>query len=786
MYKKSINIILTVFLLALFFSPLKMFCQWERIKTIPPPYDNNYWLEIWFMPSDPNYIWICGYNSQVIRTTDGGKSWAGVTLPGNMQLEGIMFPDKRVGYVSGILDDQYGVIYKSTDGGASFFNVTPPQLNGNILWGNYFISRDTGMVMASDCGIQEFWRTTNGGARWSMVQKSTEINSALTDVELHRTDTSWAVSSGRIWISTNIGLTWKIFSVSGGDDWQEDFHIVNNTILVPYNTECAGSGYDGGMRMSTDRGNTWRQKSTGYPMYGTYLMDEKRGWGCGFTKSVYYTSDGGFNWELRNCGIEGLDSLDDMCFINDTTGYVVGHGVYKYVQTKTVKPTIITSNNIACDGDTVILEIKERYKFYKWSNGSTDSKIYVTKPGLYTAIAYDRVCDTTIEDSINIYFNPKPELTLSPERNPVICEGDTIIIAAVSNDVSYLWSTGDTTAQIKVTKDGIYRVKVTNIFGCSVADSFKVKVVPLPKPKINVRGRYIFCIGDTTFLDVPSGFKSYKWFNKNMELQGAITNKITVTQSGTYSVIVETKEGCIGNSDTVNIFVKIDKNRLTYKLAAKNNFSLDSTYYPGLICKDFVIYNISDSIYTIDKPYLFGNLAFSIPQSQLSIKINPNDSAVLKICFSPVKLGIERDTLMLDDVCDPHYVPLVALSLADEFVSSGICAGEIDAKTIALPDKYIFSASEPYPNPALLIITVPFVKETNVNETYIESANLYNSLGEVIKSGATGYLIEDKNDNSIQSSGEFIFNTSDISQGLYYIAIRTKNKRLIFPVIVSK
>lgn len=58
-------------------------------------------------------------------------------------------------------------------------------------------------------------------------------------------------------------------------------------------------------------------------MFGAYLLDQNRGWACGDKGEVLYTSNNGKNWEKKNCGI-GSANIDDIWFINDTTGWAVG------------------------------------------------------------------------------------------------------------------------------------------------------------------------------------------------------------------------------------------------------------------------------------------------------------------------------------------------------------------------------------------------------------------------------------------------------------------------------
>ncbi|MCX7908107.1 MAG: choice-of-anchor D domain-containing protein [Ignavibacteria bacterium] len=298
---------------------------WQKIQNIPSPFSNNYWLDVYFHPSNPNYGWICGFNGMIIRTTDGGNTWRGSTVNA-YHLESIHFPSLQIGYVSGVEG-----IFKSTDGGATWFDVTPPNTRDTThFWGCYFLNENYGVLVGDGCfgRNQHFWLTTDGGSTWS-VFLGTENNSGMTDALLYPNGLGYASSSGRIWITIDSGRTWQIFATSGPNLWQEEITNYGSSFLVPYSgTTCTGGGNDGGMRFSTNNGTTWNSFRTGVPMFGTFLIDSQKGWACGYYTEVYYTSNGGSNWQRRNCGIQS-GNLDDLWFINENNGWVVGEGVYK-------------------------------------------------------------------------------------------------------------------------------------------------------------------------------------------------------------------------------------------------------------------------------------------------------------------------------------------------------------------------------------------------------------------------------------------------------------------------
>lgn len=300
--------------------------RWEKVTNIPSSYLNNYWLDVYFYPSNTNYGWVCGFNGRVAFTTDGGNSWRGSTVTGAYHLESIHFPTLTIGYTSGV-----DGIFKSTDGGQTWVDVTPAgAADTTTFWGCYFLNENYGMVVGDGCGgrQQHFWLTTDGGNTWSVFLGS-ENNSGMTDVLLYPNGVGYATSSGRLWITSDSGRTWNVFSNSGPNLWQEEITNYGSSFLVPYaGTTCTGGGNDGGMRFTTDNGSTWNNFRTGTPMFGTFLIDSRKGWACGYSTEVYYTSNAGSTWVKRNCGIKS-GNLDDLWFISENNGWVVGEGIYK-------------------------------------------------------------------------------------------------------------------------------------------------------------------------------------------------------------------------------------------------------------------------------------------------------------------------------------------------------------------------------------------------------------------------------------------------------------------------
>ena len=784
---KLLNNKISLVLLLFVFAFANIFAQWDEITTIPPQFQNSKgWLEFWFLDDEPNYGWVCGFNGMVIRTTDGGKSWQGTIVPNADQLESITFVDKMTGYVSGTSVFGYGAIYKSVDGGKTWREITDPR-RASQLWGNYFLDKNNGIIIGGGCQYTplQFFRTADGGKTWRLFEYPA-MESALSDVVLNSDGSGYATSSGLIWITTNSGYSWKIMSKSGAYDWQEDLHISGRTILVPYSKGCNGNMSNGGIRISADFGTSWRQFNTHEPMFGAWLMSEREGWACGHKASLYHTTNGGLSWELENCGIDPDDVLDDFWFINDTTGFVCGQKVYRYSIPKNIQTHIISSSLIACDGDTIILAADGHYNHYEWSNGSTDSLIKVTKTGTYELTVYNSICDTTHSESITILFNPRPTLELLINQDTVICDGDSVELAVKTDATLIKWSTGEINDTIIVKKEGTYKVTVSNEYGCSTEKEVNIRVVPLPEPELTLRGRSLFCSGDTSEIVATPGYARYIWYDGNGNHWETKTNVLKVGSSGRYYCIAVNEEGCTGSGkDSIEITVINEINRLSFSFPEEKEFDMDSTYFPNMICKTMRVCNVTSKDWDIDLPYLFRNIAFSFPLMQFPLHIHGGDSADIKVCYSPTQLGVERDTILFEDICNPHYLILKGRSLVSSYVSSSVCNVPVVGHTIELPGKYRFSTTEPYPNPAGKTVRVPFNKIGNVGDDNEETAIIYDIYGNVVKEASRKiFAFSDADDDLRTIIGEFYFDTEGIKSGSYIIVIRTETGVIKYNLII--
>lgn len=155
---------------------------------------------------------------------------------------------------------------------------------------------------------------------------------------------------------------------------------------------------------------------------------------------------------------------------------------------------------------------------------------------------------TQIEDSADIIvFN-------SPDANYTI--NGNIITVPSDNTNTYAWYLNGSaipdgnTSSIEMIEGGLYYCEVTTSVGCSSQSS-----------------TYIFCPEITPEYDalamevsVPAGFNTYQWYFNGVEVDGADTFYLLATQSGNYSVAIQTNYGCSILSEAYILDLSVNDN----------------------------------------------------------------------------------------------------------------------------------------------------------------------------------------------------------------------------------
>jgi len=190
-----------------------------------------------------------------------------------------------------------------------------------------------------------------------------------------------------------------------------------------------------------------------------------------------------------------------------------------------------------CQGDSVTLTAAGGNSFL-WSTSSTTNTITVNTTGTYSVVVSNACGSDTAQQVVSVF--PFPSVTITASGPTTFCSDDNVTLTATGG-TSYLWSNSSTSASITVGTAGTYTVAVTNACGTDTAQQ-TVTVLPLPNAVMSASGPTSFCAGDNVTL-TASGGTTYLWST------GSTSQAITVSTSGTYSVIVT--NSCGGDTATI-------------------------------------------------------------------------------------------------------------------------------------------------------------------------------------------------------------------------------------------
>ncbi|MCC6721102.1 MAG: gliding motility-associated C-terminal domain-containing protein [Bacteroidia bacterium] len=358
-----------------------------------------------------------------------------------------------------------------------------------------------------------------------------------------------------------------------------------------------------------------------------------------------------------------------------STGFAYSGFITRFRDTLYTEPIGLKDKIIECDNVYEVLDAKNRGADYLWSDGSKKKNLIVTDTGKYWVRA-TYGCDT-VSDTIRFYlqFSPKPKLN----DDTTLCNNISSILLDAKNDsidCKYLWSTADTTQQIKVTSPGLYKVKISTTLCGEITDSTNVKFLKNPDI-INLKDS-IFCdsINWIAKTDTFGSGTKYLWstgdssFNTFINKTGIYKLKVS-NYCGIDSVEFNVSKLItplvnIGNDTTVcNSFT------LKFKIGIQNNYEkyfwFDALKNEGIGNKDTFSFNKA------------GIIGISV-----SNKCGESfDSIKIKNIISPV-INLGNDTVY----CNSIYKVLKIGNVGNDEVYTWNTANTTNSQIINLQGKY--------------------------------------------------------------------------------------------------
>jgi|GEM_PF-441052 len=228
-------------------------------------------------------------------------------------------------------------------------------------------------------------------------------------------------------------------------------------------------------------------------------------------------------------------------------------------------PTITASGPLNfCTGNNVVLT-SSYATGNLWSTGETTQSITVTTSGSYTVTATVGLC-TSVPSAATVVTVSAITATATPGGPTSFCTGGNVTLTSNST-VGNLWSTGATSQSIVVSATGSYSVTV-NAGGCPVTTSAPVAVtvsaVPAT-PTITAGGPTTFCAGNSVVL-TSSAASGNTWSN------GATSQSITVSTTGSYNVHVTTAGCSSANSANTPVTVSVTPSAPTVSVGGPTSF----------------------------------------------------------------------------------------------------------------------------------------------------------------------------------------------------------------------
>lgn len=304
-------------LFALLF-PLHAYSQWT---VAPGPSGAGSLFKTAFPSATTGFL--AADNGDIFRTANGGASWSQVYNEGmvtgsdSYYFRDIQFLSEQTGFAVGI-DYWTGdfLILKTTNGGTSWspFNY---EFGLFIGWCNAVDFTDTqnGYVVG-DFGL--FFRTSNGGATWTVTQ--TPVFSNLKAVDFVDSQNGFALSvDNHLLKTTNGGTSWQVYYP------QQDFSFIR------FQSAQLGFASGDGLFRTTDGGISWERMQSDIPFGPRDLEFLSTTSAVALWNGNFYrTNDACQTWHLQQntLSLPGPDDtagLYDFDMSSSTAGWAVGY-----------------------------------------------------------------------------------------------------------------------------------------------------------------------------------------------------------------------------------------------------------------------------------------------------------------------------------------------------------------------------------------------------------------------------------------------------------------------------
>ena len=217
---------------------------------------------------------------------------------------------------------------------------------------------------------------------------------------------------------------------------------------------------------------------------------------------------------------------------------------FEVTEVTTPQPPVSSGDVVECDGEVRILTVEVPNGFsVNWYDSETNgnllqensTSLIVDSAGTYyaEAITLNGNCNSTTRTAVN--FSRLDPLDFEDETI-YFCENtEVILFVDIENNISYNWSTGETTPEIVVSTPGTYSVDFVNANGCEATKEFDVIQVNIPEiSEVTTNGFNI------EILTTENGDFSYSIDGQNFQYDSVFYGIL----GGVYNITVRDNFGC--------------------------------------------------------------------------------------------------------------------------------------------------------------------------------------------------------------------------------------------------